>query len=128
MILPRLRVRELLFLVVYAALIGQAFGFSLVGAKYQVDCSHPSNFAGYAWVKASEVPVHVPGPDGKYHYYASALEIHETWKIDVRYESLSPVRKALLAYRFRLVETDLADVLHVLAPEDLLVVTQEDQE
>ncbi len=49
MTLPRLPVRELLFLVVYAALIGQAFILSIAGAKYQVTSLRPSHFTGYAW-------------------------------------------------------------------------------
>ena len=53
MTLPRLRVRELLFLVVYAALIGQAFVLGLTDRRI---VSAPSGVEGYVWVPASEFP------------------------------------------------------------------------
>ena len=40
MTLPRLRVRELLILVVYAALIGQAFVLSFVGRTLPVEIEY----------------------------------------------------------------------------------------
>ncbi len=53
MTLPRLRVRDLLFLVVYAALIGQAL---LLGLTDRRIVSAPSGVEGYVWVPASEMP------------------------------------------------------------------------
>ncbi len=53
MTLPRLRVRELLFLVVYAALIGQAFVLSYVETGLPSRCL-PSDVPGYLWVPNAE--------------------------------------------------------------------------
>ncbi len=64
MTLPRLRVRELLFLVIYAALIGQAFVLSL----FPSTVSYPSEFEGYVWVRKADYPDYPTGPDGLYHY------------------------------------------------------------
>ncbi len=47
--LPRLRVRELMFLVVYAALIGQAFLLSIPATARPVP---PSKDQGYVWVNS----------------------------------------------------------------------------
>ena len=61
MTLPRLRVRELMFLVVYAALIGQAFVLSTLGQRVS---SVPSTVPGYVWVEASD---------------AASLDLPEGW-------------------------------------------------
>ena len=47
---PRLRVRQLIYLVVYAALIGQAFLLAAAGPK-----GAPSVPTGYVWVPASDM-------------------------------------------------------------------------
>ena len=48
--LPRLRVRQMIFLVVYAALIGNALLDSFSGRVV----THPSNVPGYVWVMESD--------------------------------------------------------------------------
>ena len=53
MTLPRLRVRELLFLVVYAALIGQAFVLSLAGPELPTGLRTPPD--GYVWVQFDDL-------------------------------------------------------------------------
>ena len=128
MTLPRLRVRELLFLVVYAALIGQAFVLSSVGASFQVSFSHPSHYRGYVWVWASEIPFHVRGPDGMYQYQATAGGVGGFWRSDLVYQDISVPFKAEMAERLGVSETELRDLLQVLVPEDRLEVTREDQE
>ena len=128
MTFPRLRVRELLFLVLYAALIGQAFVLSSVGATFQVSLTHPSHLRGYVWVRASEIPFHVRGPDGLYHYQVSAGRVGGIWKSDLVYQDISPPFKAKLAETFGVSETKIRELLQVLIPEDRLEVTQEDQE
>ncbi len=52
MTLPRLRVRELLFLVVYVALIGQAF---VLGITERETWTSPSVYPGYVWMVASDL-------------------------------------------------------------------------
>ena len=52
MTLPRLRVREVLFLVVYAALIGQAF---VLGITERETWTSPSVYPGYVWMVASDL-------------------------------------------------------------------------
>ena len=56
MTLPRLRLRELLILVVYLALIGQAFVLGFVEPPPPELPSRylPSDVPGYVWVPASE--------------------------------------------------------------------------
>ncbi len=127
MTLPRLRVRELMFLVVYAALIGQAFVLSTVRTTYQVTSSYRSLFPGYAWVRASEIPFHVRGPSGWYWYRPGDLVVGSEWRSKVPYKDYSPEQRAALADHYHILETELADVLEVLTPEDLIAVTQENQ-
>ncbi len=76
--IPRLRVRELLILVVYAALIGQAFLLASAGpANRTRDIPSEYRYPGYAWVRASDVQDFPPGPDGQYHYLIR--ESHAGW-------------------------------------------------
>ena len=50
--LPRLRARELLVLIVYLALFGQAFILGITESKIRVS---PSGLSGYAWLPASDL-------------------------------------------------------------------------
>ena len=52
MTLPRLRVRELLFLVVYAALIGQAMVLSYFDV-FPLQRVFPSSLPGHVWITES---------------------------------------------------------------------------
>ncbi len=79
--LPRLRVRQMIFLVVYAALIGNAWHLSYSGRAV----TYPSSVPGFLWAPVSDVDVRViprvvvnvrakgaAFPDGK----ASSLEFN----------------------------------------------------
>ncbi len=118
--LPRLQVRELIFFVVYMAIIGHAIVLSLSGPTYEFSSVAPSHLAGYVWVPASEMTVPIRGPHGKYNYSVSGRNAGAYLRPAIPYENVSPTAKAQCAERLGMTVAEMERALQVLVPEELV--------
>ncbi len=109
MTLPRLRVRELMFLVVYAALIGQAFVLCTLGQRVN---SVPSTVPGYVWVEESDA-ASLDLPEGWVYVWVDPQGGLRMWQADGTNADaeFEPLQEAT---------GDLDDRTYYLVPEELV--------